>query len=875
MYLRSALEHKFLEKVDDSIYSVTVELSGHGRCEPLVLVGYYRPPNYKNVHRFFSHFENLLSLHPRKNCLIVGDVNLNLLSDKVSGHCNVGKYSSLLASYGFSICNDKVTRSIKGTLLDHVSSNFVERESHACVTFDVDFSDHACVVTGIPFVGRLVKREITKHSTNFDEMRSRLSSSVERICQRQFSNASEYMASIVQALMECSVASTRIERRAIKETHLRCPWMNDHLRSMVIEDNKLFRLSKDPRYFGDESMKSRLRVSRQKVDKWDSYYSRMYYENMFRDTSDPKETWRKINVVLGRKKKSCPVGEISYEGRVAVEDESKASLLNSFFVEIGKKIASKFDKASKASDAGKFGTLRANRHSIFLEPVDEHEIALLIAKLDDGKSPGVDGVTVRMLKECSLILSPILADVLNLSIFTGDYPDCLKLAQVVPLFKEGDKSDPSNYRPISMLSVLNKLFEVVIYRRLMGFLDRCGFLYARQYGFRAKSGTHTAIYEILDRIFLDIDKGFSVSALFLDLQKAFDCVDHEILLYKMEMAGIRGVALRLFRSYLTGRKQCVSVGDAKSQFEEVGIGVPQGSVLGPVLFLIYINDVCDLPLFGSTALFADDTGIFYSNERVCENVLNMNADMVRVRDFLDVNRLTLNVGKTKAMHFRKEEESSAGLVSLDGHPIEVVRVFKYLGLHVDFRLVWDAHIAKMCSKLASVSGVLCKLKRLLPKSVLLKIYYGLAHSRLCYLPGAWGTANRKSIDELQVLQKRCLKHVNRLPLRYPTIDLFRTCFPRILNISGIIKYDVCSFVHKAISARSYNVLRFGRRSHAYNTRFKDLLGQPTVRSKSGFKAISAYGCSMFNSLPPRLRNIEPNRFQRELKKWLLANQYAG
>lgn len=174
MYVRTSLEHRFVEKVDDLIYSVTVEVLGRGRNGPLTIVGYYRPPSYRNSSRFLAHLDGVLCAYSDRKCLILGDTNFNLLSDRLSGYCNVSNYSSLLQSYGFGLCNDRVTRPIKGTLLDHVLSNFVEELPHASVTIEVDFSDHAGVLTVIPLAGRSAVRRIAKESTDFDELRKKL-----------------------------------------------------------------------------------------------------------------------------------------------------------------------------------------------------------------------------------------------------------------------------------------------------------------------------------------------------------------------------------------------------------------------------------------------------------------------------------------------------------------------------------------------------------------------------------------------------------------------------------------------------------------------------------------------------------------------------
>lgn len=445
---------------------------------------------------------------------------------------------------------------------------------------------------------------------------------------------------------------------------------------------------------------------------------------------------------------------------------------------------------------------------------------------------------------------------------------------MIPVYKEGDESDPSNYRPISMLPIFNKILELLIYRRLLSFLNANDFFYSKQYGFRERSGTHTAVYEVLNEIYLKLDDGLAVSALFLDLRKAFDCVDHSILMQKLFHAGIRGAPLNLLRDYLTNRQQCVVLGQSMSVLRPIEIGIPQGSVLGPLMFLIYINDICRLPVTGNATLFADDTGLFYSARSVSDNISRINVDLEIVRDFLDNNKLSLNVGKTKVVHVKCRGGRPDDSIVLDGFTIDPVRVYKYLGLLIDERVSWDAQVSKLCGKLSSVCGVLCKLKHVLPKSVLMKIYFALAHSCLMYLPVAWGSATKKLLKQLQVLQSRCLKHACKLPLRCPTVELFSVHCPGILNVESIIRYSTCVFVREAFLKHSYSTIDFQRSVHNYETRNKNLLRPTFVRTKTGSKAISAHGCSLYNMLPASLKGSPPIRFKGELKAWLLANQYS-
>ena len=256
------------------------------------------------------------------------------------------------------------------------------------------------------------------------------------------------------------------------------------------------------------------------------------------------------------------------------------------------------------------------------------ELLSSIRSLDSTKATGLDGIMPRIIKLSSDVLVHPLLKIINISIINGNFPDTLKLGKILPIFKGGDKTDPSNYRPISVLSVISKLIEKHVTKHLFGYLNKYNLLHKSQSGFRKHHSCNTALINLLDKWLKSIDEGELVGAIFFDLRKAFDVVDHELLLKKLAAYQFSLNSLSWIKSFLTDRKQCISDHKLKSTFQNVKAGVPQGSILGPVLFLLFVND---LPLFINETyleLYADDTTVHYAskNKIIFRRKLQMGAN---------------------------------------------------------------------------------------------------------------------------------------------------------------------------------------------------------------------------------------------------------
>ena len=286
-------------------------------------------------------------------------------------------------------------------------------------------------------------------------------------------------------------------------------------------------------------------------------------------------------------------------------------------------------------------------------------------------------------------LAKPLAYIMNLSLTTGVVPSAWKVSRVSPIFKEGDPLDTSNYRPISVIPACMKIFETLVHTQLYTFIDANNILTANQSGFRPKHSTQTCLIDVSDYLLDNMSSGLFTGAVFLDLKKAFDTVHHNVLIKKLESVGMQGLELEWFSSYLNDRYQITKIGDHYSTKAPVKFGVPQGSILGPLLFTVYINDLTNhlKSTESKVYLYADDTAIFVRGKTVEGINRVLNSELNHVSRWLQKNFLTLNVKKTKTMLFATKRKLATSIESLKVYikkdPIENVQSLKYLGIWLD------------------------------------------------------------------------------------------------------------------------------------------------------------------------------------------------
>ena len=353
----------------------------------------------------------------------------------------------------------------------------------------------------------------------------------------------------------------------------------------------------------------------------------------------------------------------------------------------------------------------------------------------------------------------VFSSVLNASMINGIFPEQLKFAKVCPIHKSGSKTDVANYRPISLLPVFSKIFEKALHSRLLVFLEKNNTLYKHQFGFRKQHSCEHALLAAQHTILHALDKKQIAMLLLIDFSKAFDMVDHQILLNKLEHYGIRGIAVKLFESYLKGRQQSVTINNAKSDCKPLSHGVPQGSILGPLLFIIYINDMPNIHKLAKFILYADDANIILTGANAHEIISKYRELSSVLSNWVASNGLMLNVRKTNYMLFSNVniEDFSSYKPTINNIPIERKFVTKFLGVLIDDKLQWAHHIKALSTKMSRNCGILYKMKGILPPKAMLTLYHSFVQSHLNYCSLIWGLGSKNSIKALFVCQKKAMR----------------------------------------------------------------------------------------------------------------------
>ena len=819
---------------------------------------------------------------------IFGDINIDV--SKVDNN-TVRHYTNLLKSIGCENLIDTHTqfREKSRSILDHIITN-IDQDRVTSGVIDFPITDHLPIFAIIKNqVDPIMNKNDKSKDTFWQYIDDRKKEEFLTILENKLKSIdlSEHPEKILESLTISTKASIdscfpikKQSNRAKKRAQT--PWFDTEIfKEEKIQTNLFRRFIKSKTPEDHQIYKS----FRNKLSKKKYKAKRKFYQDLLNDaknSGDKSITWDIINKAFGKKKKSrkCPEKVLIGDPKNPTEstaDKDIADALNKHFTNIAQNLVNKLKKTSTqpSSFMGK-----KNKSSMFMKFITLDEIIEEIKNICIKKAIGYDGIPPKIIKWAPKLFSPILLEIYNKCIDMGYYPQSMKVAKVTPIHKKDDKNDLNNYRPISVLTQFNQIFERLLSKRLLSFVNKCNLITKKQFGFLKKHSTEHAILDLKEYILKHLEKKQVTALLFLDLQKAFDTVSHTILLEKLKHYGIRGNVLRLFASYLSGRKQFTKIGNVLSDLSDIFWGVPQGSVLGPLLFLVFINDLpasCNMWSW----LFADDTALALSSRNYHDLEIKFNLEVAKVQNWLLANGLSVHyTDKTKYMLIQGPGQnlirgtSTNFRLNMGGYEIERTDHYTYLGIIFDDKLNWKKQINKMCSKLAKVCGVVSKVRHYLDRGSVMLIYNSLFESRLRYGILGWGTASECDLHKLKVLQNRVARFITFSPFyRTALIPIYANL--RILPLQDQLNLQKAIFMHSFYyGTLPYTLsLYCNHPMHDYSTRYTANKNYflPFANTNRDQTSIKFDGPKVWADVPKQLKEIAFRKpFSRKMKEYKIS-----
>ena len=638
------------------------------------------------------------------------------------------------------------------------------------------------------------------------------------------------------------------------------PWMNVKILKYNRKSKKLCKKARDTKSNVDIE---RYKNYRRSLNVLKRQEKRSFYKKLFEKIGNNSKTvWSILNSLSKKVRNRTKITGLLHNNKFVTDKSCIANCFNEHFSNIGKSTI----KTIKRSTRDPLETVKECKNYLSDISITETEVEKIVKNMKAKTSCGIDGISNKLLKDIFVTIRSPLTEVISKSVTEGVFPDAMKIAKINPLFKSGNNEICDNYRPISLLPVMSKVLEKIIYKRTVFHLNSNELIYCKQFGFRKNHSTSDAISLLVSEILQSWNSGLSVIGVFIDLRKAFDTVCHDLILKKLEKLGVKGVVLSWFSSYLENRLQYTKINNELSEMCEITVGVPQGSLLGVLLFQLIIDDLRKSIKYGSVILYADDTTIIVAGNNLKFLQKKLQYDLNNLTLWLGANNLALNVKKTKAMLFRKELHSSNLYLTVDNEPIEFVEEFKFLGVIIDSKISFIPHFNYLRGKLQRGLYLLSKLKDLLSTKELRLLYYAHFHSHLTYSISVWGSMISKgNIEILHKLQKQSLRIICKKPFRSHSNPLFKSL--NILKVDDQLLLSQSKLMYKVVNCLSPSpLIKQFKTGKCIPTRNKNLIIEKNV-CKEYNNSFLVKGIIVWNRLPIHLKNsLSLYTFCKNVKK---------
>ena len=757
---------KHLSFVDEYNNCLAAEITVKNKTTTFLNI--YRSPNSLN-NKFLDKFENIIEKVKSKQCYVLGDMNYNLIN--LDRHNDTSQYYNDLIAASFKPLILKPTRITESnsTLIDHIWTNDLNHKtcmkSHIIVT---DITDHLPCITVVTNPELNLSGYKTISSRNFhDSNRLAFNKRIEQAKNvLAFYVNNKYESNIDKKFDDYFDHITRIYNDCFpiitKKIHMKSfskPWITPDVKKLIDKKNKRFSIK---RIRNTDTNKNKYKIAKHIMEEAIDTEKSNYYNKLLENTNkNIKKKWNAIRQIINRRK--------TEKNTCTIPNET----IGQYYETVAPKLAEKLPKIT--NDDIPTTSEKQNRRKNKTKPKDsfkfkftsDREIYETILKLDINKGPGVDNLDVKTIKSIAHIISPQLSKLFNLCICEGIYPQCLKVAKCIPVYKGSplDPSLPVNYRPISILTAINKTFEQTLHNQLSKYLEENNLLPKFQYGYRKQHNTSQAILDFTDSINEQTSNKQITIAIFMDLSKAFDTVDKTILRQKLMELGLNEYSTALIDSYVSNRQFCMNSDD--TIYYDLKYGVPQGSILGPLLFIMYTYDMVDITPTNKVIVYADDTTVLVSGKSLTEAKQHCNDILTRFYNYFTMNKLSINASKTKFMIYKpliRRKKSRKILyditntkVEMEGTILEQVKSIRFLGVIINDQLHWKDHKHYVYKKICKSIGLIYKCKHAMNENDCINMYKTFIEPFFLYAIEVWGHTVQTPTDILAHLQSKILR----------------------------------------------------------------------------------------------------------------------
>lgn len=839
-----AVRKKFSSTLENVLSTSSLELIhisiDRPFCKSLQVVCVYRPPN-SDIDCFYSTFTNFLNNISYTNLplLLLGDFNVNILESSAQKLT----FLRFFKSYGLSCMSKTPSRISKtsSTLIDIVFANVLaQRDMNEVISSPVSYSDHDFVYFDYKKPRNISIRQYNESihlsKSNIQKFTSRIESLLD-IRTHSILDFNDIIQTDIEKIPKKKVLS--LPHRS------NCAWVTPNVLLSIQNRDRLCNLAKIYKTGNLVYLAGRAKLDcKQKL-----YLAKKNYFIKRVDSAkgDPKKFWKLLSPFI-KPQRQTSVACLLDGDRIVTDCNDVANVFNRYFHDV-------------ISDL-RIRTIRSRR-IFYPKPLSckfsfsmpsENYIMQLLNKLQH-KPVGKNGIPFTLIHDSGCIIRNSIYFYICDSLRSGTFPQCYKNATVTPIHKAGSPKLVSNYRPISVLPNIGQLFERVVYNQLVQYLDRNSLFYDLQFGFRSKHSTKTAFISLMDFVCCERETGNVVLIVFIDFTKAFDMIDHQILLEKLRMHfNFDETVVQWMATYLDDRRQCVRIGSSYSELSSITSGVPQGSTLGPLLFLLYLNDIHNSVKHARVYLYADDAALVFSERSLNELVRVANSDLVSLFQYTEGNRMYINFNKSKTMLFDPKfsnRNTDDIVIEINNHKLENVKTFKYLGYHLDNRFSFRDEVDVLASKLSRCASVIARCRAFLDSYCLKSIFDCLAISYINYNHFIIFTVGKTLFNKID----NQYNNIGRILYGTVTSDLrnfnWITLQTRLHYMNLILLHSIIYRKH-APSLKSRLINKFTK----YNIRNKLPYVMHSVRQSVHQKGFSYWAPRLWNHLETEIREKE-------------------